>query len=247
MSLLDMDSSKGYTDILLEFLEMPHIALPVLEKFSNEFKVNIYEGKGDSERFVYIPPTRKENNVVLVAHADVVGMETDTKTALVVTEKEIRNRDRNAILGADDRAGCAMAYILHKALGHAVVITDGEEHGQIGANYMKNECKEIFDEINNFQFMVEFDRMNAKDFKCYKVGTPEFKKYIKKETKYIDAGESSFTDICTLADKICGVNLSVGYYAQHTFAEKIVIDEWLNTLRVSMEWLKKTDLPKFSR
>ena len=55
---------------------------------------------------------------------------------------------------------------------------------------------------------------------------------------------SSFTDICTLCDGICGVNLSVGYYCEHQRNEFIVIDEWLNTLNVAMKWLSMDDLPK---
>jgi hypothetical protein len=92
--------------------------------------------------------------------------------------------------------------------------------------------------------MVQFDRQGSTDFKCYNVGTPEFRKFISKETSFIEPDLYSFTDITILCDSVCGVNLSVGYYNEHTSQETINYKEWLNTLNTTKTLLSKS-LPKF--
>ena len=45
--------------------------------------------------------------------------------------------------------------------------------------------------------------------------------------------------------KICGVNLSVGYYNEHTENEYLSIPEWLETLEITEKWLSEDKLSKF--
>ncbi len=92
--------------------------------------------------------------------------------------------------------------------------------------------------------MIQFDRMNSTDYKCYNVGTDEFRKYIEQNTNYIEPDRSSRTDICELCTDICGVNFSVGYYREHYKDEKISYSEWLNTLNMARKLLSQ-DLPRF--
>jgi hypothetical protein len=44
---------------------------------------------------------------------------------------------------------------------------------------------------------------------------------------------------------VVGVNLSVGYYNEHTSREILVIKEWINTLNMVRNWLSKPNLPRF--
>jgi hypothetical protein len=104
--------------------------------------------------------------------------------------------------------------------------------------------KDIAQKINSHQFMVQFDRQGSTDFKCYNVGTPEFRKFISKETSFIEPNLYSFTDITLLCNSVCGVNLSVGYYNEHTSQETINYKEWFNTLKITKTFLSKS-LPKF--
>ena len=88
--------------------------------------------------------------------------------------------------------------------------------------------------------IIEFDRCNATDYKTYNIPvSKEFTSFIEDEYKYKDAGRGSFTDICALCRDICGVNLSVGYYNQHSPKERLIDKEWQHTLDLSRELLSK--------
>ncbi|MCR4838464.1 MAG: hypothetical protein K5897_05970, partial [Eubacterium sp.] len=48
-----------------------------------------------------------------------------------------------------------------------------------------------------------------------------------------------FTDICTLCETVSGVNLSIGYYDEHTPKEKLVYEEWLHTFELVKNMIKQ--------
>ncbi len=149
-------------------------------------------------------------------------------------------------LGADDRAGCAMLWLL-KDLGHSLLVTNGEEKGQSGSSWLMDHNKDIADEINrDHQFVIQLDRRNGKDFKCYDVGTDEFRSYVAEKTGYTEPDRRATTDIVTLCREIAGVNLSVGYHNEHGNQEYLNIAEWENTLNVVKEWLSEPNLERFA-
>ena len=232
-------------ETLRYFLRMPLEATPVLAHFVALPNAQFHDFGGE-ERFVYIPATR-ENAVLLVAHADTVET-TDYPTELLEDNDIIRNADPEQILGADDRAGCAMVSILGKMLGHGMLITDGEENGQVGARALVAQCEAIADELQSqYQFMVEFDRRESRNFKCYDVGTDAFRAYLSTKTGYRDDGRIAYTDICTLARDICGVNLATGFYNEHSTDEYLSKSDWFETLELAIKWLGEDDLPRFQR
>lgn len=226
--------------VLKEFLALPHRASAVLEKFA-ALPGAVRRSGGQGEGFVYIPGTR-ETSVLLVAHADTAGEE-DIEIGLAEDDHTIRNRA--GILGADDRAGCAMLWLLRNT-GHGLLVTDGEESGCNGACFLKNECPDLFDEINRrYQFMLQIDRCGSHDFKCYNVGTEPFRTYIGEKTGFAEPDRQRSTDIVYLCRDICGANLSCGYYNEHTETEYLVKSEWLDTLRILRSWLSESVLPRF--
>jgi hypothetical protein len=203
-----------------------------------------------SDQFVYIPGTRPDR-ALLVAHADTVW---DSLSATPRQNVFVKNGDiyRSAGLvprhglGADDRAGCAILWALMD-LGHSLLITDGEEKGRMGSRFLMEDPanRDIAEEINNTHgFAVQFDRRNARDFKCYDVGTDEFRAYVAKMTGYTEPDRSSYTDITMICRRIPGVNLSIGYYQEHTVDEYLVLEEWQHTVDVAREWLSGP-LPRF--
>lgn len=228
---------------LLSFLNMP---LDNTNMIFNKFKSidgAIHHDSGGQKRFIYIQGTRKDK-VLLVAHADTVAHGNKKVPRKVFYDNDTIYTDGKTILGADDRAGIAMLWLL-KDSGHSLLILDGEEYGCIGANYLYSDHKELYNEINTeHQFMIELDRQGSKDFKCYDVGSDNFREYIKTETGFIEPNLNSFTDICSLCHDICGVNLSVGYYFEHTHNEYLVVSEWLNTLNIVRTMLSK-DIERF--
>ena len=236
-----MEKCQNDYDILNEFLSLPHCGEAVLEKFA-ALPGAVRHSGGELEGFVYIPGTRK-NPVLLIAHGDVYrgGIK---EVSLVEKEGVIRNE--HGILGGDDRAGCAMLWQLRN-MGHGVLVTDGEEPGSYGAEFLKKSFPELFEELNQkYQFMIQIDRCGAADFKCYKVGTDEFRAYVEEKTTRTEPDRDRGTDICHLCEKICGVNLSCGYYQEHTASEYIVKEEWRSTLQLLRRWLAEEDIPKFT-
>lgn len=240
-------------DLLRHFLKYPiWTSKPIFKKFKS-IKGAIFreKDKKGKQRFLFIKG-KLEKKVVLIAHADTYFDEfynfapqkhfVETQGNFFIGKDE--NGDRVA-LGADDRAGCAILWAL-KDSGHSILITDGEEHGKIGSQWLMEHKQDIANIINQHQFMIQFDRRNNSDFKCYNVGTDEFRKFIAEKTHFSEPDRSSSTDITILCKEICGVNLSVGYYDEHKNNERINFNEWLNTLNMTRGLLKE-DLPRFER
>lgn len=243
------------TRCLMEFLSFrPDDSLPVLRRFAAlEGAVSSFTGENRS--FVYLPGTRADR-VVLVAHADTVW---DREYAvgedrlLLAEWKHEPWADGDVILqggseewglGADDRAGCAMLWLLRNS-GHSLLITDGEEHGQLAACRIREEFPELFRELNRHRYMIQLDRRGARDYKTYDIPVSgAFRRYIEENTGCSDAGRNSRTDIVRLCRDVAGVNLSVGYYSEHSPAEILKADEWLRTFETVRRLLEKPQ-PEF--
>ncbi len=133
-------------------------------------------------------------------------------------------------LGADDRAGVyAIAALL--AMGHRphVLYTDGEERGGIGA-------KDARDNLDppDVRCMVQLDRAHGNDAVYYSCRSRKMRRWVNRFG--FRTAQGTYTDIATLmpAWGLAGVNLSVGYYGQHSESEILRVDELENTiLRVS--------------
>lgn len=224
----------------------------VLDKFQG---INgSYTDGDDQNRFVFIEGWR-EKRALLVAHADTVWPDnirpelnyidgvlfsTHKKrtTKIKVDKKNYVTEKEGMGIGADDRAGCGILWQL-RDLGHSLLIVSGEEQGCIGSNYIvDNEWWRKH--LNTTHcFAVEFDRRGKNDLVFYDVATNAFANYVKKETGYIPKYSPGNTDIKVLSKLICAVNMSVGYYDEHSPNERLVVNQFLNTLDVSRKWLSK--------
>jgi hypothetical protein len=140
-------------------------------------------------------------------------------------------------LGADDRAGVALMWLMRNS-GHSILITDEEERGGHGA---KAAAATIPQMLKEHLFAIQVDRMNDQEMVFYNVGTDEFKKWMVEQTAItlrnkqgfrVDIGTyTDIVDVCQAAG-ICGVNLAAGYWGQHTEQEHFNYDAWLRTLNV---------------
>lgn len=203
----------------------------------------IRDGKG-SRQYVYVPG-RRNNKVLLVSHADTVW--DNEKISLQVKNGIILSDKKRTGIGADDRAGCAMLWRLRNS-GHSLLIPSGEEKGCIGARYLESSNPKLLQEINQQHcFAIEFDRMNDSDIVTYSVGSQKFEQYLESRLKGFSSSVGSFTDICVLCTKMCGANISVGYYNQHSSSEYLIISEWRNTLKKISKLLKTCNLPRFEQ
>lgn len=248
-------------ETLKEFLEFP---LWYSDGIFNKFRwleetegrrVVFHENKDNpKERFLYIEGSR-ENKVVLVAHADTVWdkcyNDLELEQVIVRDGDYFRGTKSDCGIGADDRAGCAMLWLLRNS-GHSILITDGEdkkyfthEPGLLGSKWLMANFEDIASQLNAHQFMIQLDKRDATDFKCYHVGTAEFMAYIQYHTGYKPIVGAARTDIVELCSDICGVNFSIGYYDEHTPAERINIPEWKKTYNMLKRLLAKDNLPRF--
>lgn len=223
----DITSSMA---VMNKFLEIPNAKL---YEFSNSSK--------DLRRFVYIPGDKSKP--LLIAHADTVWNNTKKLNVnpVEIENSIIKSANPGVGIGADDRAGCAIIWLL-KHLGFGILITDGEEAGMVGAGYAVSLME---NELNSYAFMIQFDRMGSNDFKCYDVGTDEFREFIASNTGFVEPNRYSFTDICTLCTSICGVNFSVGYYNEHTTRETLNINEWYSVYLRLYKFLTETEFKQF--
>lgn len=229
--MIDKDTAK---EALFRFLSLPlTTARPVLAEFA-ALPGALSLSVGEHCNFVYVPGTR-EDRVLLVAHADTVwdGADEDTAWQRVYLEGGvIRGENRACGIGADDRAGCALLWLMRES-GHSLLILDGEELGRISAEYIKEAQPDLFRELNEHAYILELDRRQHENYKVYRLPVSrEFLSFIEEGTGYRLADNRSSTDIVTLCHTVCGANLSVGYYDEHSEDERLVFSEWYHTLGV---------------
>ncbi len=168
--------NESEKEVLMRFLSLDLTdSLPVLQLFADlDGAVSCL--KGYKRNFVYVPGARKDR-VVLIAHTDTVwdryyddGDGTPAPASRehrpVMTPDGIVRQGgwQQWGLGADDRAGCAILWLLRNS-GHSLLLTDGEEIGGISADYLMCFRPDIADELNAHRYMIQFDRRNSRDYK----------------------------------------------------------------------------------
>lgn len=237
-------------EVLLDFLKYTlNSADEIFSKFATIPSAKIFEGNAPGERFLFVQGTRSDA-ATLVAHADTVF--TMIGSHEIIEDGDFfRSGNQNCGIGADDRAGCAMIWLL-KDLGHHLLICDYEEstHSDAfgngtGSKYLMRQHKDIAQIINNSSFVFEFDRRLAfgtrkEHYTSYKLPvTEEFRNFIFNNTGFVDDDNSGYTDILELCQDICGANICVGYTHAHTVNEKISISAFQNTYELMRTLLSK--------
>lgn len=139
-------------------------------------------------------------------------------------------------LGADDRAGIAMLWLMRRS-GHSLLITDHEETGGQGA---RSATHDLHDELSDHVFAVQIDRHYDQEMVFYECSTDEFEQYMTEKTGF-DTAIGTFTDISIIcpAVGICGVNLAAGYWNEHSSNEMLSFDAWRRTYNVVHKMLWK--------
>lgn len=182
--------------------------------------------------------------VGLVAHMDTVFEDSITKRGRELfydENKEVMYSPYGA--GFDDKAGVfAIIYLIKKGLRPHVIFTTDEEYGAIGAMRLaKRKCP--FDDI---RYLIQLDRHGKDDCVFYECDNPEFINYI--ENYGFEYNFGSFTDISELgpAWHVAAVNLSVGYYNEHTESEILRVNQLFGTIKkVHQMLLDAKEAPKF--
>lgn len=119
-------------------------------------------------------------------------------------------------LGADDRAGVfSILQILLDGYRPWILFTVGEESGGYGA-WTVAYSNLLNDKIN---FIIELDRQGKDDAVYYECGNRDFERFITSFGFHTQEGLFSDISIIAPAIDVAAVNLSVGYYHEHTLAE----------------------------
>ena len=162
--------------------------------------------------------------VLLVAHMDTVFEETTKK--IIYDQKDDKIYNFYGGLGGDDRCGIyAIIQLLEKYRPH-VLFTDDEEIGCVGAEKAIKKLKNI----PNVKYIIEFDRKGKDDCVFYDCDNKDFMEYI--ESFGFKTNYGTYSDVLVLGVDwdIASVNLSIGYYNEHTMREYIIFSQLLNTI-----------------
>ena len=154
--------------------------------------------------------------IMLVAHVDTVFQFLPTDIYY--------DKDKNVMwspqgLGADDRAGIfAILAILSRGYKPYLCFTNGEEEGGIGARAL---IQAYPTDMFNLKYIIELDRRGEKDCVFYRCDNEKFENYVESFDFTMNWG--TFTDISIIcpAWKVAGVNLSVGYFNEHSLIETL--------------------------
>jgi hypothetical protein len=153
--------------------------------------------------------------VMLVAHLDKVN---DIPTIISTSDAGNVLSSPQGI-GGDDRAGVYMLFRIGELTGCHLLFCEDEEIGRIGAG--KFTRSDIFPAVN---YIVELDRRGDNDAVFYNCANLDFIKFIE-SFDFVEA-RGSCSDISEVAPHldIAAVNISTGYYQEHSTNEYIRLD-----------------------
>lgn len=197
---------------------------PTLKKATQDFLIEYYGQENVIIEKEYVV-AKGTIPVALVAHLDTVHK---TPAKQVYYDKEENVMWSPQGLGADDRAGVySIMEILMRDYKPTVIFTTDEEKGGLGAAALISDFYKAPCDLN---FIIELDRQGGNDAVYYDCDNPEFERYITRFGYLTDWG--SFSDISYICPSwgMAGVNLSVGYYSEHSYAEHLRVGEMLLTI-----------------
>lgn len=176
--------------------------------------------------------------VLLTAHMDTVHKES------VRNFYEYYDEEKNQHIisspqgiGGDDRCGIYMILEIIKTHKCSVLFCEDEESGCIGSSKF---CEtDLINELSELNYLIELDRMNAKDAVFYNCANDEFTQFILDNTGYEEEW-GSCSDISELSPAcgVASVNFSCGYYNAHTTSEYVIVEEMLNTIEMVKKLLE---------
>lgn len=167
-----------------------------------------------------------ETPIALCAHMDTV-FEKPPMPEEIFYDKRKGVMWSPAGLGADDRAGVfSIIKIINEGYRPHIILTTDEERGCLGADVLaKKKCP-----FKDLRYIIQLDRRGKDDCVFYECENQQFTLYVEKFGFTENFG--SFSDIYELcpAWEVAGVNLSVGYYNEHSKLETLYVGTMLNTI-----------------
>ena len=228
-------------------LNIKDLVKPTQKELFKYLKQEFKKATTKDGKYIYL---KGEAPILLVAHLDTVHQE--------IVKQICISEDGNILMspqgiGGDDRCG---VYALLKIwetckIKPHLLFTCDEEIGGVGArafakDYDKNKSLQV--DLQNIKCMVEIDRKGNNDAVYYECGNKEFEAYITSKGFKTEIG--TYSDIVDLSPvlQVASVNLSSGYYNQHTLHEYINIQELENVIERVIDIVNDTvyeDFPKY--
>lgn len=177
--------------------------------------------------------------ILLVSHLDTVLYE-PPKTLYTTKDRNIIMGKKG--LGADDRAGIfAILKILKAGLRPSVLLTTGEEIGGLGA---MSFVKEFPEPPVPTKYVIEIDRRGVGQAVFYECGNAKFMSYV--ESFGFKTHRGIFSDISFICPHwdVAGVNLSAGYYNEHTEYERLNVSDLFYTIERVINMLNDAENAK---
>lgn len=132
-------------------------------------------------------------------------------------------------LGADDRSGVYACLELYKTHNCFALFTDYEESGGQGAREALTKMLPQYG--NDISLFIEIDRRGNNQMVFYNGEPEEFKNFFASFGFKEHTGSFSDISILCRGTGFHGVNLSAGYYKEHTLQEYLNIKHLMNTVR----------------
>ena len=187
--------------------------------------------------------------IALAAHMDTV-FETEILSLKTKGGELLYDKQKNIMHcvgygGFDDKAGIfAILQIIQKGLRPHIILSTDEERGCIGARVLSSfECP-----FEDLRYIIQLDRRGERDAVFYDMDTVVCKDFV----EYVESfgfteAYGTFTDITEYCPAwgVAGVNLSVGYYSEHTSCEILYVDPLLATIKKVMAMLQQSEIPTF--
>ncbi len=202
-----------------------------------------------------------DSPIVLQAHIDIVssplyecqkskwidGKWVDQKPPKQPEKKKIiRYRERigctNGILGADDRAGVMAMVVIMRACVRdklqlpSLLLTNKEESGSAGMRaFVKDNRMSI---LSGARIIIAMDRRGCSEYVYYEDPEKPVLQYI--ESFGFTKSHGSYSDGRIIATdwKIPHINLSIGYYDNHSTSEILHLDEMMLTVNRVLAMIK---------
>ena len=174
--------------------------------------------------------------IMLVAHLDTVFPQ-PPKDIYYDSQKQVMWSPQG--LGADDRAGVfSIIKIIKQGYKPHICFMTDEEIGSRGAVFMIRDLPQPPFDI---KYIIELDRQGANDCVFYSCDNEEFEEYVESFGFVTDWG--TFSDISEICPKwkIAGVNLSVGYFNEHSIGETLHTNFMYSTIKKVCKMLDAAD------
>lgn len=151
------------------------------------------------------------------------------------------DREKNVMwspngLGADDRVGVySIVQLVKRGYKPSIIFTTDEELGCRGADALVKTFPQAPMDV---KYIIELDRRGSIDCVFYQCNNPAFEEYVESFGFVMNFG--SFSDISVICPYwgIAGVNLSVGYYDEHSYTETLYVGQMFSTINKVEEMLK---------